>query len=395
MAPKTRKILVMIPAGEVYDHDCVRWYKASDKQRSIEHYHNIGDAFVFDSSLKLLDYDHIDPLEISKFDERKIDFYNAEYDFCFLRGSNYLNPSTNWSRAADIIEKLTIPVIAFGIGAQAPSPGALELSEGTKRVMRAIADRCSTIGVRGAFTAQTLWDIGVKNIRIIGCPTLFRRNNPELRIDLPALADVRTVGFTVRREVSAAYAKDVESYLDRHRAVIADLDSRFDLRLLAQGEVEEKKLVFGTPLQRAQALVQLTQSRWFAGADDPLVRLYCTRLFYSDVVADYDCVTRLQDLVLGYRLHGNLMALANGVPAIYFTYDSRTAEFAETFAIPAYDVFSDEPFALEAYWDQGRFERFNQAYYRGYREMRTFLTENGLAHKMQADAPVQEPRRAA
>lgn len=395
MAARTRKILVMIPAGEVYDHDCVRWYRASDTQRSIEHYHNIGDAFVFDSSLKLLDYDHIDSLEISKFDNRKIDVYNSEYDYCFLRGSNYLNPSTNWSHAADIIEKLTIPVIAFGIGAQAPSQGALELSEETKRVMRAIAHRCSTIGVRGAFTAQTLWDMGVKNIRIIGCPTLFRRNNPELRIDLPALADVRTIGFTVRREVSAAYAKDVESYLGRHRSIIADLDSRYDVRLMAQGEVEEKKLVLGTPLQRAQALVQLTQSQWFAGPDDPLVRLYCTRLFYSDVVADYDCVTRLHDLVLGYRLHGNLMALANGVPAIYFTYDSRTAEFAETFAIPAYDVFSNEPFALEAYWDQSRFERFNQAYYRGYREMRAFLTENGLAHKMKADAPVPEARRAA
>lgn len=63
MAPRTRKILVMIPAGEVYDHDCVRWYKASDKQRSIEHYHNIGDAFVFDSSLKLLDYDRIEFLK--------------------------------------------------------------------------------------------------------------------------------------------------------------------------------------------------------------------------------------------------------------------------------------------------------------------------------------------
>jgi hypothetical protein len=395
MAARTRKILVMIPAGEIYDHDCVRWYKASDTQRSIEHYHNIGDAFVFDSSLKLLDYEQIDSLEISKCDSRKIDRFNSEYDYCFLRGSNYLNPSTNWSHAAEIIEKLTIPVIAFGIGAQAPSQGALEVSEDTKRVMRAIAQRCSTIGVRGAFTAQTLWDMGVKNIRVIGCPTLFRRNNPELRIDLPALADLRSVGFTVRREVSSAYAKDVQLYLSRHKTIITDLAGRYDIRLMAQGEIEEKKLVFGTPFQRAQALVQLTQSQWLTGADDPLLRLYCTRLFYSDVVADYDCVMRLQDLVLGYRLHGNLIALANGVPAIYFTYDSRTAEFAETFAIPSYDVFSNEPFALEAYWDQSRFEHFNRAYYRGYREMRTFLTENGLAHKMQADAPAAEARRAA
>ena len=57
------RILVMIPSGEVYDHDCVRWYKAHDIQRSIDRYHNIGDAFVYDSSLKLLDFDALDVLE--------------------------------------------------------------------------------------------------------------------------------------------------------------------------------------------------------------------------------------------------------------------------------------------------------------------------------------------
>ena len=52
-----RKILVMIPAGETYDHDCVRWYRAHDVQRSIDHYHNIGDAFVHDE----VGYRFVDP----------------------------------------------------------------------------------------------------------------------------------------------------------------------------------------------------------------------------------------------------------------------------------------------------------------------------------------------
>ena len=34
------------------------------------------------------------------------------------------------------------------------------------------------------------------------------------------------------------------------------------------------------------------------------------------------------EVILGYRLHGNLMALANAVPAIYFGYDTRTLEEA-------------------------------------------------------------------
>jgi polysaccharide pyruvyl transferase WcaK-like protein len=112
-------------------------------------------------------------------------------------------------------------------------------------------------------------------------------------------------------------------------------------------------------------------------------------------VREYDEKLAAQDLVLGYRLHGNLMALANGVPSVYFTYDSRTSEFVETFKIPAFDVFGDKPFSLEAYWDQSLFERFNRAYHAGWREMRTFLEENGMPHRMGAAAAPAAVRHAA
>lgn len=390
-----RKILVMIPAGEMYDHDCVRWYKAHDVQRSIDSYHNIGDAFVHDSSLKLLDYDRVDVLEIREVDEKAIDRYNNEYAYCFLRGSNYINASMNWQRAREVIERLKIPVIAFGIGAQAPASGPLQLSAETGAVLRAIADRCTTLGVRGAYTAEVLWGLGVRNVRIIGCPTLFRRRDPELRIDLPPLDTVRKVAFTLRREVSATYARDITRYLGLQREVILELDKRFELGISAQGEVEEKKIVFGTAEQREAAIADLKRHGWLHEQGDRMEALYRERLFYADVVAEYDAYAKRHDLVLGYRLHGNLIALANKVPSIYFTYDSRTAEFVDTFKIPAFDVFGGEPFELEAYWDQARFERFNQAYHVGYREMRTFLEENGLAHRMGPARAAPDLRRAA
>jgi polysaccharide pyruvyl transferase WcaK-like protein len=99
--------------------------------------------------------------------------------------------------------------------------------------------------------------------------------------------------------------------------------------------------------------------------------------------------------VLGYRLHGNLIALANKVPAVYFTYDSRTAEFVDTFQIPAFDVFAGKPFDLEAYWDQSRFERFNRAAFAGYRNMRAFLDENGIANRMVDNVPERKFRNVA
>jgi hypothetical protein len=385
------RILVMIPSGEVYDHDCVRWYSHTNIQRSINHYHNIGDAFVYDSSLKLLNYEKLGVLPIETTNMEEIDRLREEYDYVFLRGSNYVNSSMAWRNTCAVLRRLNLPVIAFGIGAQAPVKGKLELSEETKTVLHLMADSTASVGVRGAYSAQVLWDIGIRNIRIVGCPTAFRRNDPNLAIKLPALDSVKDVGVTLRREVSSTYAQDIQQYLTFHRDLVKQLAARFDVVLMAQGEVEEKKLVFGTTEQKEEAIAALkgnkSVSDWYM--DETMEQLYRERMFYSDVVADYEDIVQNKDLVLGYRLHGNLMALSNATPSIYFTYDSRTVEFAETFQIPSFDVFSGKKFVLEDYWDQSLFDKFNRAYYSGYREMRNFLVENGADTKMTDQAAAQ------
>ena len=386
-----KKILVISPSGEVYDHDCVRWYSGMGFREAPDHYHNIGDAFVFDSSLKLLRYAQFNGMNIRNPTDADIERYNTEYDYAFLRGSNYLHPAMDWENAPAVLAKLRIPVIAFGIGAQAPSKGPLVLNEATRRVLALIADRSVSMGVRGAYTADVLWSLGIRNARIVGCPTVFRRNDPNLRIDLPPLESVRDVAYTLRREVDVTYAKDLHRYLDLQRDTILNLAGRFNLDLLAQGEVEEKNILWGNPEQRGRAVAKLRAENWLRGPDDPLERLYDANLFYSDSVAEFERKVSRKHLVLGYRLHGNLLSLANRVPSIYFTYDSRTAEFAETLQIPSFDVFSGRTFRLEDHWEQALFERFNRAYFQRYRDMRLFLDENGASHRMVDETALHRP----
>ncbi|UZF90754.1 polysaccharide pyruvyl transferase family protein [Bosea sp. NBC_00550] len=391
------RILVISPSGEVYDHDNVRWYRYADLASHIEHYHNIGDAFVFDSSLKLLNFEKLDELPIAHVDPAAIDRFNAEYDYVFLRGSNYIHAQMNWSRTAEVLRRLKLPVIAFGIGAQAPVSGKLELSEDTKTVLKLISDSTASLGVRGTYSAEVLNDLGIRNVRIIGCPTAFRNNNPDLAIRLPALEQVKTAGVTLRREVSKTYAQDIKRYLTFHRSLVKAMADRFEVTLMSQGEVEEKKLALGTPEQKAQAMAALRDNAWARDwyLDEQVEGLYQSRMFYSDVVAEYERLVRGLDLVLGYRLHGNLMALANGTPSIYFTYDSRTVEFADTFKIPSVDVFSGQDFRLEDYWEQSRFDRFNAAYAQVYGRMRDFLVENRVDNKMAGRAAAEPQRKVA
>ena len=378
------RVLVMSPSGEVYDHDNVRWYQYGNIQKYIDHYHNIGDAFVFDSSLKLMNYEKLGELPLTEPNFEHLDRLREEYDYVILRGSNYIHQHMGWPHAIEVLKRLGLPVIAWGIGAQAPVEGQIQLPEDLKTLLKIMADSTASIGVRGAYSAQVLKDIGIDNVRIVGCPTAFRRNDPTLKVTLPPLDQVRNIGLTVRREVSPAYARDIERYLTFHRDLIKEMAGRFDVTLMAQGEIEEKKLVFGTDEQKEDAIAALKANRWASDwyFDNEIEKLYREQLFYSDVVADYENLVQTKDLVLGYRLHGNLMALANGVPSIYFTYDSRTVEFAETYQIPRFDVFNDGKFQLEDYWDQSLFDKYNQAWYRTYGAMQRFLDENGVDHKM-------------
>ncbi len=391
------RVLVMIPSGEVYNHDSVRWYRYQDVQRSINHYHNIGDAFVFDSTLKLLNFTKLRTLTISEFREEDVDRLREEFDYVVLRGSNYIHSEMDWECAEAVLKRLGLPVLAFGIGAQAPVDGRIELSESTKNVLRLISDSTESVGVRGAYTAQVLSDLGIRNARIIGCPTAFRKNDPELKISLPKVDEVRKIGLTIRREVSPAYARDIRQYLTFHRNLIKSFAGRFETTLFAQGEIEEKKLVLGTPDQKEEAISSLKDNSWVSQwyMDEDVERLYRTRLFYSDVVADYDAAVSACDLVLGYRLHGNLMALANGIPSIYFTYDSRTREFADTFKIPSFDVFSDKVFRLSDFWDQSSFDGFNGAYRQVFAAMQNFLNENNIDHKMGKSSEFSQFKKAA
>lgn len=377
------KILVMIPAaGEVYNQNCVRSYYHSRPDLSIKNYYNMGDLFVYDSSLKLLDFIHVEPLKLTNCSQQDLDRYNSEFDFCFLRGSNYIHPNMQWGNAASILKKLKIPVVPFGIGAQSPENQEILISQETKEILKIMADRCVSVGVRGAYTAEILSQIGINNIDIIGCPTLFRHNNPDLQIKLPPFEEIEAVGYTLRREVSNDYSSSTLHYLQIQRDMIFDLNKKFTLTIMAQGEIEEKMIFYRFTNEISGALKNLVSVNWLKAESDPMQDIYFNQMFYSESVSGYDEIVRKLDLVLGFRLHGNLISLANGTPAIYCNYDSRTREFAETYSIPSYDIDSPENFLIEEYYQQDLFEKFNKRYKEMYFTMSEFLSKNGMSHKM-------------
>ncbi len=97
---------------------------------------------------------------------------------------------------------------------------------GSKRFWQIVGDRCASIGVRGAFSAETLRRNGIGNVEVVGCPSIFRTRNRDLAIRVPDQRDIRKVAFSLRREADKSYTADPEAYLRNQREALLKVDSQ-------------------------------------------------------------------------------------------------------------------------------------------------------------------------
>jgi hypothetical protein len=386
MTAKHKRIAFLMPAGTVTEHDRVSSYHHDNPAKIIDTNLNIGDTFVFEASLRLTDYEQAVFLSPGFKDIGwAVDLLDS-CEVAILRGSNYVHGSMEWGNLGEALERCRIPVVAFGIGAQAPRYGAVPVSDQTRRVLQLIADRSTSLGCRGQFTVDTLKAMGIRNAEPIGCPSLFRLNQRGLRIAWREGEPPRRIGFTIARGMAGMYCEDPNRARVSQLALLAHLQAAYDVYVICQNEKAEKIYFYRAYERIEEARALLRGTLWGVEAHPWLEDLYWRRMFFGTSPAAYEAMARFCDMFIGYRLHGNIMALSVGKPAIYQTYDSRTRELVEHFDIPAHDIMTQTPFALEPLLEQPLFDRFNARYPVAYDIVRDFLAANGVAHRMSGAA---------
>jgi hypothetical protein len=355
---KNLRALVIYPAGEVYDHDKVRWYRAP-MEKLLSDYFNIGDMIVYDSTLKLLRYAHLEPMKIMSPSDADIERYASEFDYVFVRGSNFIHENMEWFRAIEVLEKVKLPVYAIGVGAQASQNRAINLPDASKRFWQLVADRCAAVGVRGAFSAETLRHNGVRNVEVVGCPSIFRTRKRDL------------------------YTADPEAYLRNQKAALLKVDSQSEMVMSSHGEQEEKAFFLRDEAAKEKAVHEFVKTGWWSGPDDaPMRKIYEKQLFSFFDVERYDEFARSIDLAVGYRVHGVLPAVAQGVPGVLVAYDTRSQELAETLKIPVVSEAALAEGGWRAVYQEAQLSALARSYAQSYDRMRNFLEKNGVPHRM-------------
>ncbi|RDJ22156.1 polysaccharide pyruvyl transferase family protein [Bosea caraganae] len=379
---KNLRALVIYPAGEVYDHDKVRWYRAP-MDKLLSDYFNIGDMIVYDSTLKLLKYAHLEPMKIMSPTDADIERYASEFDYVFVRGSNFIHEKMEWYRAVEVLEKVKLPVYAIGVGAQASQNRAIELSEGSKRFWSIVSERSAAIGVRGAFSAETLRHNGIRNVDVIGCPSIFRTRKRDLVINVPDQRNIRKVAFSLRREADRSYTADPAAYLRNQKAALLKVDDQSEMVMSSHGEQEEKAFFLRDPAAKEKAVAEFVRTGWWSGSDDTQMRkIYEKQLFSFFDVERYDEFARSIDLAVGYRVHGVLPAVAQGVPGVLVAYDTRSQELAETLKIPVVPEAALAEGGWRAVYQDTQLNGLARSYAQSYDRMRGFLEKNGVPHRM-------------
>ncbi|SMP06967.1 polysaccharide pyruvyl transferase family protein [Shimia sagamensis] len=249
---------------------------------------------------------------------------NANYDVLVLPFANAFRTSflAHLRNFTALIEKLDIPVVVTGVGAQAgldASPEAIaEMGDDVRAFCKAVLKRSASIGVRGEYTYEFIRSLGFSDdeVDIIGCPSMFYYG-PEF----PKIKKRRKLlkSHKVSMNVSP-YVPGIGKIFERNYKYYNSLTY-----VPQNNESLDQVLWDGKFLPKfGKVFPKTTDHPMFA---EDRIRMFIDTKTWLDHLRNYD-------FVFGTRIHGNVMGLLAGTPSFVLAHDSRTLELARYFEIP-------------------------------------------------------------
>lgn len=345
---------------------------------------NTGNVLIQDYGSKQLNYDFVYDNKLGTNDNQCIIFAaNA------LRNGVKLTCSL-WEQ---VFKNYHGPINILGLGAQAtleemnPTEYAKNLSDEIVWWARSVSERCVSMGVRGEFTADVLKALGIKNVDVVGCPTWFvnGHNQPEIR--KKEFSELRHPVF------HTCWEPYTEWHALWNRAVLENMLPFPDPRFVIQSEFNflPYLIMNRDPLQAGLAITQedLRKSvnaicaHFALSETDVLENPKIRNMFeiFSDM-NKWGEFMKTRDVAFGFRIHGNIIALKNGVPAINIVTDSRVYEMCSLFKIPFVQVnqLASSDLNFRKIYEETDFTEMNKIYPKLLDNFVAFLNKNGIKH---------------
>ncbi|MGP9734867.1 polysaccharide pyruvyl transferase family protein [Brachybacterium sp. AOP42-C2-15] len=316
-----------------------------------------------------------------------IDFINGQCSHYVFSCANFLQFGnfTDRKRAAysslqKSLEPVEVPLVIFGLGAQAPASGEISpdgIPPEAVEFMKFLGEKCEVISVRGEFTARVFRELaGVENTLVTGCPSFFQR--PD------AFAELKEYLKGPREGVlfyNATHLRSKEERVLMQRAILehqywlevhsAEIH-RFHVDAMTDPELAEPPL----PLHYMLAGTAPDVRR------DELVAYFAHRYrIFRDTRPWYQFNKEYVRLSYGTRFHGNMAALLAGRPGLWLTHDSRTAELTRTLHLPALTVSDAASMTTEEIENSVDFDPMFEALPKLFETFNEYLATYGLPQR--------------
>jgi polysaccharide pyruvyl transferase WcaK-like protein len=322
---------------------------------------NVGDLFIEDSVKRVLNYDKDTSIDIDPrrpVSDHDIDSINA-CDAAVIVGTNLwysqlLKPG-RWMLSVEDLRKIKIPFIPLGVGTtqHRNERDSFSYTAETLAILNEVHSKCNESSARDPITYEAIKKAGISNVRMTGCPTLYRSLKQEWHLNIKETDDVV---LTVRKGHDVNVKVVMDELISRGKKPIIAAQKKNDLYCARKRFPSFKKkteALYVFDVQPYQALVDNTYG------------------------------------AIGWRLHGNMLHLAHGNPTMFFANCSRCQSFSEAFGLPCIYAEDKEKIkkkdlvsAVELFLNPSYFADFKVMYTKYYKEMAKFLDMNNLKHNL-------------
>ncbi len=322
-------------------HDVNEQMSLNEKYMSVGE--NTGNI-IFDTALsELIDADKV--------------YWNSSQDI-IDQYDQFITTSYIWIRQnQEISSPLKLvkdrPLIPMSIGLQANvyDPNFV-IHPNVIRDLKEIEERC-VLGCRGEYTAEILNKYGIKNTMVIGCPSLymglFSPNSIIKKSNKPN--NIVTNFSTFWRKLKYFEVDFLKYIAENNYSFIEQTANEFKKSYLADNDQKLYDLI----------------SDWLKKE-----KIFFTFKSWTDDIKQYD-------FSIGYRFHGNVIAVNNGIPALFIYSDSRVQELCDFFRLP---MIADKDFdynrPIEYWYEKADYSEFNKLKEEKKNLFREFCKKNNL-----------------
>jgi polysaccharide pyruvyl transferase WcaK-like protein len=280
-------------------------------------------------------------------------------DCAVICGTNLYQRDWHSELTPEILDAIRVPVIPFGVGSSAATLDSQTVGTATRDMIQALHRRCVIGSVRDPHAMSVAAGTGVSNALLTGCPVLFwsATSTPPVFEPKPR----RRIIVTARNWLMHQWPDNVDNpvQLTFLKTVLSEL-KEFDITFAVHEDYDLRLI----------EVLGLSADQVFSSDDpDAYVALY----------------TNTVHVVLAMRLHAGMLAVANGVPAVFVGHDTRTYSFCEMTGLPCIELFASDAAAdcvaairRITKGDMSDFAPLAQRYAELSRAMSEFMSANSL-----------------